>query len=97
MATFDPRYASVPKAQMPQIGFGGMTTFQQYSPQTMSMTSQKVIESAAKLKQAKFPTQQPLQSAQNQQYVPSADEIAKTKQTKYMSRDYAKYVISQNP
>ena len=75
-----------------------MTTFPQYSPQTMSMTSQKVIESAAKIKQAQArPSEQPTQQAQPSQAQVTPEEIASAKASKRLTKRHVDYVVSLNP
>lgn len=85
-------------ANMPTLGFGGMTTFPQYSPETMSMTSRKVLESAAKIKQAQQSqnAQLPQQQATQQTQV-TPEEIASAKANKRLTKRHVDYVVSLNP
>lgn len=85
---------------MPTLGFNGMTTFPQYSPETMSMTSRKVLESAAKIKQAQ--QAQNAQQPQQQQHATqpaqvTPEEIASAKASKRLTKRHVDYVVSLNP
>ena len=64
----------------------------------MSMTSQKVIESAAKLKQAQAPqpSAQPTQPATQPAQV-TPEEIASAKASKRLTKRHVDYVVSLNP
>lgn len=110
MATFDPKYASVPNAApapnpgqwdpkyasiapsaqtkapmspaMPKLGFGGVSTFQTYQPDTMSTVSRQVLDAAKKIKASP--------------YEPSDQEIAEAKKKGVLTREQAQYVIRLN-
>lgn len=64
----------------------------------MSMTSRKVLESAAKIKQAQQPknAQQP-QQQETQQAQVTPEEIASAKASKRLSKRHVDYVVSLNP
>jgi hypothetical protein len=68
---------------MPELGFGGVSTFQQYRPDTMSTVSRQVIDAAKKIKAAP--------------YQPDETEIAQAKKSGTMTRAQAQYVIGLNP
>jgi hypothetical protein len=88
-----PQFSSVPATPvapakqmqspaMPKLGFGGVSTIQQYQPETMSTVSKQIIDMAKKV--------------QSGPYEPTPAEIESAKKSKYLSKDQAKYVIGLN-